>query len=140
MRRMMIRLSLVLLVACASSTQTDSQATTGGSPVAADTATAGSDDPGDGVATNVADAPIPMNYYIDGEQVDEAAFSALHSRLTIEPEAFQGETVENEDGSYGGASESFRARDAETEYIYTSAVFRAEDDTTTESRILNRVP
>ncbi len=80
-------------------------------------------------------------FSIDGAMVSAEAFAVVFARLRVEETAYQGETVENQDGSYGGASESFHAFDGDVAYDYTvSTVPHAEGQGGyTEGRSLQRV-
>ena len=77
-------------------------------------------------------------YAIDGKPVDQATFESLFGRLEVEEIADSGETVVNPDGSYGGAGETFHARDGDVAYRYEFHTYPRDDGRVGESRLLFR--
>ena len=77
-------------------------------------------------------------YAIDGTLVDEATFNALFERLDVDDEAYEGETVVEPDGSYGGAGESFHARDGDVSYRYDFSTYPRADGREGQGRMLTR--
>lgn len=77
-------------------------------------------------------------YSIDGNAVDEATFNALFERLDVDEAAYQGESVVRPDGSYGGAGQSFHARDGDVSYRYEFHTHPREDGRAGQSRMLTR--
>ena len=85
-----------------------------------------------------ADQGPVVHYAIDGAPVDEATFNALFERLDVDDQAYTGETVENPDGSYGGAGQYFHAREGEVSYRYEFHTHPRDDGRVGESRMLFR--
>ena len=83
-------------------------------------------------------AAAVLVHEIDGQRVDAATFDALFSRLTLDPTPYEGETVVNADGSYGGASELYHARVGAVVYRYEFHTYRTESGGLGESRRLIR--
>lgn len=94
--------------------------------------------PDQSTAADPAAAGPPVRYFIEDDEVDQATFEALFSRLTIDEEPLEAETVENEDGSYGGNGATYGAREGETEYRYRVTSF-VEGDEASESRSIRRL-
>lgn len=79
---------------------------------------------------------IPTSYFIEGEEVDQTTFEAQLAQLTVEAEPIEAETVENEDGSYGGSGATYVARDGDEEWLYSVVSFNEMDGSVRESRSL----
>lgn len=79
-----------------------------------------------------------VSYAIDGVGVDEATFNALFERLDVDDEPYEGESVVEPDGSYGGAGESFHAREGNVSYRYECHTYPREDGREGQSRLLFR--
>lgn len=86
---------------------------------------------------NISDGPV-IAYAIDGNSVDEATFSALFDRLLVEEQAYEGESVEEPDGSYGGAGQLFHALDGDVPYRYEFHTYPRDDEREGQSRMLFR--
>lgn len=83
------------------------------------------------------DGPV-IAFAIDGESVDEETFNALFDRLDVDQRAYEGESVVQPDGSYGGAGQSFHARDGDVSYRYEHHTHPRDDGREGVSRLLFR--
>ncbi len=81
---------------------------------------------------------VVRSYAIDGATVDKATFDALFSRLDVDETPFEGETVVNPDGSYGGAGEMFHASEGDAKYRYEFHTYPVDEDRVGESYMLIR--
>lgn len=93
----------------------------------------------DAVATPSSDTDqVIRQYSIEGEPVDQATYKALFDRLVVDATPYSGETVENPDGSFGGAGEVYHARDGDILYRYEFHTYPREDGKVGESYMVSR--